>query len=334
LLSAVPDDILQSLAQMTPADDLSPAILPEIVEPEVLTPAPAQLAGIDSKSTGVESQDEAATSSTAKAAASAAQVAPPVDPMFQALQELAQLSSGPEAARAGVFPEGHSPPQRTPHWVWIVLPGLLIGAAAAGFAAGRKFAPRTANDLISSSLLESVAKSAAAAPAESDVANDTESANARSGQLEGRVLYANASGTAQPDSGAIVLLLPLKNPTSLRFAAGSLRDSERTPARSAVEAGLAALSGSLARADEDGRFQIVRRESGPAALLIVSQHTTRPAEEPWPDSVQSVAAAWLDSPQSLIGRLQVQVQALPARSDTGSRAEPQQLPDIHFPAAP
>jgi len=124
--------------------------------------------------------------------------------------------------------------------------------------------------------------------------------------ITGRVTFLDESGTENPDSNALILLLPARKDTNLKLDARPLRDLTRTPGRSAVEAALETLGASMIRTDETGQFKMPRRTSGPASLIIVSRHAVRNVADAANDEVLTDISKWFENPSQVIGRLAAQ----------------------------
>ncbi|MFM8725187.1 MAG: hypothetical protein ACKON9_08675 [Planctomycetaceae bacterium] len=118
----------------------------------------------------------------------------------------------------------------------------------------------------------------------------------------------------QPDAGALVILLPLKNSTQLRFSAAALHAGPADPAWLATAAALHQLHADFCQADAAGAFQLRSTADLPVTLLIISRHSVRPAGVDITDDFRESAEQWFDSVSGLAGRLSVLRQDVPKNS--------------------
>lgn len=141
-----------------------------------------------------------------------------------------------------------------------------------------------------------------------------EPADAGAAAVRGVVTFADESGAVQPDSEAIVLLLPVRNLSGLKLDAGPLRERTPTAARTAIEAALKVLNVTYVRADSRGQYQLPRLSQDPVLLLVISRHAARPEGEPLPAAVADELQKWFESQERITGRLAVHLQSLAASS--------------------
>ncbi len=130
--------------------------------------------------------------------------------------------------------------------------------------------------------------------------------------ISGSISLSDNGRGAGPDAGALILLLPSPNTSGLRLDARPLRNIETSPAKEAVEVALRVLGATLTRAAEDGSFSLERPHAGPATLIVISRHASRPESESVPPAIAAVLAEWFESPSHLTGRLSVKEKRLPA----------------------
>lgn len=109
----------------------------------------------------------------------------------------------------------------------------------------------------------------------------------------------------QPDVGALVILLPLKNPTQLRFSAAALHTGPTDPAWRATAAAMHELNAEISQTDAAGAFQFQSCANVPATLLIISRHSARPAGVDITQDFRETAEQWFDSVSGLAGRLSI-----------------------------
>ena len=124
--------------------------------------------------------------------------------------------------------------------------------------------------------------------------------------ISGQVRYLRG-GQEQPDAGALVFLLPLKNPTPLRFPGSALHSGSTDPAWLATAAALHELQANLCMADSQGDFQLTYHAEIDMAMLVVSRHCSRAADIDMDQNCRNLAEQWFDSTTGLAGRLSVQM---------------------------
>lgn len=122
----------------------------------------------------------------------------------------------------------------------------------------------------------------------------------------GRVSWVDGAGRVYPDAGALVLLLPIRNPSNFRLDARPLRDLDSTPSREAVSAALSVLGASFTRTNPDGEFMLRRFVADPCRLVVVSRHVRISEDRPLSSDLLNRLRLWFDSPEQLTGRLQAQ----------------------------
>lgn len=124
--------------------------------------------------------------------------------------------------------------------------------------------------------------------------------------ITGNVSY-HRDGQEQPDTGTIILLLPLKNSTTLRFQGRALHSGPADPAWLATAAALRELHADLCIADNKGNFQLTHHAATDAAVLVISRHCSRTADTDMDPNCRNLADQWFDSVTGLAGRLSVQM---------------------------
>lgn len=111
-------------------------------------------------------------------------------------------------------------------------------------------------------------------------------------RISGSVHYSDAGRGSRPDAGALILLLPSVNTSGLRLDARPLRTIEKSPAKEAVETALNILGATFTRAADDGTFALERRHPGPATLIVISRHSSRPDSESIHPATATFLAEW------------------------------------------
>lgn len=95
--------------------------------------------------------------------------------------------------------------------------------------------------------------------------------------LEGGVIYSEAPGQYKPDDGAVVIALPSDRAPAEKLPNTGLRPAADEADSSSILSGPGELGGALARANEEGDFQLVVPQPGEYYLLLISRHAKRPA---------------------------------------------------------
>lgn len=289
---ASPEDVLRELADLPPAEDWAPQIIPELVEPELPEESVALSAVTNSPAV------PPVTSTSPKPAFDLP------DHLSSALAELADT-----VAPTAVLP--NIPVTRRPGlMLWSVMTVALVSCGTvAGFLWGRSGANASPESASFAATVESTA-------ARGDA--DQPAVIAPPGKLppvSGFVHYTDGSGKLKSDVGALILLLPAANASGLRLDARPLREGQSGPAKVAVESALAVLGATITRAADDGSFSVPRLHSGEMKLLVISRHASRPDSEPVAAVLIEQLAHWFDSPTHITGRLSVKQADVSAVSD-------------------
>jgi ribosomal protein S27E len=138
-------------------------------------------------------------------------------------------------------------------------------------------------------------------------------------QLRGVVRFVNDSGNSAADAGAIVLLLPTENATTLRLDARPLRESADSKARQAIEAALETLGGSVHQADAAGTWSANVPANVALTMIVISRHRARTDSQPVPATILESLSRWFDSPIHITGRLAVMQSLVPAGSGSDNQ---------------
>ena len=148
-------------------------------------------------------------------------------------------------------------------------------------------------------------------------------------QLKGVVRYVDDSGNSAADAGAVVLLLPSENTTTLRLDARPLRESADSKTRQAIEAALRILGGTVHQADDSGHWTANVPSDVDLSIVTISRHRSRTDSQPVTAEIMESLSRWFDSPNHLTGRLAVKQSLVPAGS--GSDNLPPKSLEIEFP---
>ena len=118
--------------------------------------------------------------------------------------------------------------------------------------------------------------------------------------LEGHIGYTFATNASEPDAGAVVAVLPAKKQPAHKLEAALFRPGEADESTAAARESVEALGGALAKAGDDGQFQLVVPRPGDYFLLIVSRHAERPSDRPIAPKHLAKLSSYFDSPTELI----------------------------------
>ncbi|MBL8809622.1 MAG: hypothetical protein JNM43_05550, partial [Planctomycetaceae bacterium] len=246
---------------------------------------------------------------------------PQADPFREALQELTTL---PPLAAAQPLPLPVPSTSRT------VFGMLLLVTAVVTFGAGYlvgKSRTATADPSLTANPASSAPDPSRPSSSESDKTNQKKTDIPEksdpaevAGQLKGTVKYKNATGEMVADADALVILVPSKNTTNLRLDGRPLREEEKSPARSSIEAALNILQVSITRVGADGAFVVPQKHSQSQRLVVISRHKSRPDGESVAGDAQQTLADWFESTSHLVGRLAAKVVPIDAPGSTPTAA--------------
>lgn len=310
----MPADVLQSLAQLSPAEDLAPAIIPELTEPELLD---------DDADTPVAATDDEPSAAPVIPAQAGNQdqvplslsTAPTRDSELKAaLQELADQAAAPIVGPTATHPN-------RPTASRLMLIGICSGIAAlsllGAYQLGRWSSHKQSRAASSGAETVHQARDVIEAATEAPLASTPSS-------VTGTVRYRDDAGQLQPDTDAIVVLMPARKQADLRFDARALRGNETDTGYRAIAAALSVLGAAVTRTDANGHFTLERQHHDAHVVVIVSQHLSRPGDQDVPESVTQLLTEWFDSPHHLVGRLQAQRIVIPDGTSTAAL-------DVSFP---
>lgn len=133
-------------------------------------------------------------------------------------------------------------------------------------------------------------------------------------RFSGTVLYQNAAGDLLPDAGALIIMTPQQNPTSLKMDARPLKEPPDHPAHKAIKAALAELQVLVTTTSADGTYSFPISESANLQLIAVSRHKSGLPNAETPDAVRKAIEEWFDSAPHLTGRLAATVTTVQLRN--------------------
>ena len=120
--------------------------------------------------------------------------------------------------------------------------------------------------------------------------------------LEGSVIYSAAPGQFKSDVGAVAIALPVDKTPAEKLPAAGMRAGEAEDSHWAPLANaLASFGGALARANDEGDFQLVVPQPGDYYLLLISRHAKRPAAKAIDKDDLSQLASYFADGAGLIG---------------------------------
>ncbi len=191
-------------------------------------------------------------------------------------------------------------PVQSPVWkMAIPVAGATMLLAVAWFLMGRRTPDSNASPLEGD-------------PASAATVTDGDSAPAQAASsdhppaLTGRITYLSDSGDTQPDSGAVVMLLPRPRTGQVKLdSTGFLAGADTIDVQTAAAA-LRVLGGDVTSADDDGRYQLSVTSGGDYQLLVISHHQPREPSRPIETRVQETLSDYFFRPSSLLGQLAFQ----------------------------
>ena len=121
--------------------------------------------------------------------------------------------------------------------------------------------------------------------------------------VTGQLSWRDSNRLVQPDSHALALLLPARNPGRLRLDGTSLRELHTNIDQKAVAAALNELDASFIRTDDEGRFELPLTVNAPHVLVLISRHKTRATDAIIPPDVDAGLSQYFQSSATIAGRL-------------------------------
>lgn len=231
----------------------------------------------------------------------------PVDPSLSALAEIA-LPANP-STHVGNQPRGSAPGRR----LTSILGSLLLACTtfAAGYALRSTVSPP-----------ENTAAQSTVTRPENSTAPSPPPAAEQSPRpaLTGKIYFRDSSGEPRPDAGALLILVPQINSSTLKLDPRPLREAPDSTAHKALAAALAILQVSFTTADASGNYSLPTPDEPSLQLIAISKHQLRNPDIPLSDSVRNTIEAWFDSAPHLTGKLATSVQPLQIRDTTAVEA--------------
>lgn len=212
-------------------------------------------------------------------------------------------SSSPKTGPA-IGTAASTPARRgTPFWgvilvaIVCLLVGAVAGVAAARYLFNTRVNPAGVED-------ESAAMSKSVEPVDAQPV------------IHGRLTFRDAQRQRQPDSGAVVLLLPVKK-MGQKLDHTGLRPNDDEESRTAAAQRVARLGGRFIRTDDDGRFQVDLPAGNDFVLLVLSHFRGRSVTDEASDALLNQLEVYFERPDQLVGKLAFHLERI-RRSDTES----------------
>lgn len=237
--------------------------------------------------------------------------------LSDSLAELASLDAHQGAEQTGVvFPDLLEDMKSTRQSVWRSAPAILffLCTPLVGLAGGWWLAKSELVDLslpfpwlnrVSSSLPQDSRSQAGFADGATNGTIPVLVTGAEK-VLQGTIQYRSPAGQLLPDSGAMVLLLPVTRVGTLLFDAESLRQPKGHPDATVTLAALNALGGKVVRASPDGLFAISHQAHVDCSMIVISEHMQRPDGESVLPDVDRLLQNYFESPSQICRQLAVQ----------------------------
>lgn len=287
------------------AEEIAPAPLPEVVELPPLE-QPVALAEVEvppapSVPVNSPSDEERPLQEQAKAS-------PAANPKRDPFSQLASLGSNPSRTAAA---QQLTSPSRGHLGTILLIAALsfLAGFLLRGQIGGTPSTPEVAGSAESVALNQPSSREPGAEP--NPVTQSTQAA------IKGRITYRTPEGNSKPDTGAIVILLPVQRSSTAKLSIVGFRPADHQEDREIARASIRALGGDLAIVGEDGQFTAELAQSGQYHILVLSHFQERPEDEVrLREEARTVLVSYFDRPEQLPGRLRYQLGQVRYRGET------------------
>ena len=144
------------------------------------------------------------------------------------------------------------------------------------------------------------------------------------GMISGRVTWLDINEIEHPDQQALLLVLPIQNPSRLRLDGTSLRELLPNTEQSAVAAALKELGAYFVRADDHGAFSFSVHNDVSYTLVAVSRHKPQGRDFEIAEETDVALSRFFQSSTAITGRLQSQAIPVPAGNN------PNRIIDVRF----
>ena len=315
--AAIPAPQLTARAARRPGTTSSPESPSAIAQPtalELLAQLPVSPVPVDAEQSlqplilaNPESDSDAQPTPDQLSPSSAKIPSAAVDPSLSALAEIA-LPANP-STHVGNQPRGSAPGRR----LTSILGSLLLACTA--FAAGYAFQSPTFPPENTSDQSPATRPENSTTPSPSPAAKQSPRP-----ALTGKIYFRDPSGESRPDAGALLILVPRINSSTLKLDPRPLREAPDSTAHKALAAALAVLQVSFTTADASGNYSLPTPDEPSLQLIAISKHQLRNPDIPLSDSVRNTIEAWFDSAPHLTGKLATSVHPLQIRDTTAVEA--------------
>lgn len=130
--------------------------------------------------------------------------------------------------------------------------------------------------------------------------------------VSGRITYKSGDGTSQADRGARILAFPSERSGEAKLSVVGFRPADSAADARVAGAGLQALGGGLATANDAGLYELPV-PAGSYHLLILSHFQSRETDQPPAPELLKLLSAYFDKPEDLLGRVQFEFSPLRVR---------------------
>jgi len=130
--------------------------------------------------------------------------------------------------------------------------------------------------------------------------------------VSGRITYKSSDGTSQADRGARILAFPSERSGEAKLSIVGFRPADSAADARVAGAGLQALGGGLATANDSGQYEL-SVPAGSYHLLILSHFQSRETDSPPAPELLKLLSVYFDKPEDLLGRVQFEFSPLRVR---------------------
>lgn len=122
--------------------------------------------------------------------------------------------------------------------------------------------------------------------------------------LRGRISYKDRDGKRLPDAGAMLLVLPASRLGEVKLSAVGFRPGDGPVDRAVSAAGMAALGGGVAFANDEGEYSLTLAANGDYSVVVLSHFASREKDGPPDPAADRLVKQFLDATTSFWGRRQ------------------------------
>ena len=125
--------------------------------------------------------------------------------------------------------------------------------------------------------------------------------------MRGRITYRTDTGESRPDTGARVIVLPIRREGEVRLPIAGFRAADSDADFQVARAAVRALGGDVARVGEDGSYEILLTNAGQYHVLVLSRFQPQTTERPTDAGLKSILESWFARPDQLLGQVRHQL---------------------------